>query len=426
MTKKLGFETLQIHAGQVIDSVTKSTSVPIYQTAAYEFDSQQHAADLFSLKQEGNIYTRLGNPTTDVLEKRIAALEGGVGAVATSSGMSAITYAVLNIAKPGDEIVTVSTLYGGTYTLFVNTFKRLNIGVTFVDPINYEELQNAINPRTKALFIETIGNPGINIIDIEKYAEIAHRNGIPLIVDNTFASPYLCKPFEHCADIVIHSTTKYIGGHGNTIGGVVVDSGKFPWDNGNFPEFVEPDPSYHGLSFWETFGEASYIAKLRTNLLRDIGASISPFNSYLLLIGLETLSLRMERHVQNAIAVAKFLKDHPKVEWVNYPGLEDNSDYELAQKYLPKGPGAIFTFGLKGGYEAGKKIIDDLEIFTHVANVGDAKSLIIHPASTTHQQLTKEQQKSAGVFPELVRVSIGLENIEDIISDLETALQKIE
>ncbi len=426
MTKKLAFETLQVHAGQVIDSTTKSAAVPIYQTAAYEFNDSQHAADLFQLKQEGNIYTRIGNPTTDVFEKRIAALEGGVGAVATSSGMSAITYAILNIAKPGDEIVAASTLYGGTYTLFVNTLSRLNIKVLFVDPTEFEAVDKAINQNTKAVFIETIGNPGINIIDIEKFAQIAHTHGIPLIVDNTFASPYLCKPFEFGADIVVHSTTKFIGGHGNSIGGVVVDSGNFPWDNNkNFPEFTQPDPSYHGLSFWETFGSASYIARLRTNLLRDIGASISPFNSFLLLMGLETLSLRMERHVQNTIAITKCLEQHPKVAWVNYPGLENNREFQLAQKYLPKGAGSIFTFGLKGGYEAGKKLIDTLEIFSHMANVGDVKSMVIHPASTTHQQLTEDQQRSAGVTPELVRVSVGIENVNDLIADLEKALGKL-
>lgn len=425
MTKKQGFETIQVHGGQVVDSVTKSVSVPIYQTAAYQFDDTQHAADLFNLAKEGNIYTRIGNPTTDVLEKRIAQLEGGVGAVATSSGMSAITYAILNLAKPGDEIVAAASLYGGTYTLFVSTFKRLDIKVVFVEPTDFDGLDKAINSKTKAVFIETIGNPGMNVIDIELFAQISHSHGVPLIVDNTFASPYLCRPFDFGADIVVHSTTKFIGGHGNTIGGIVVDSGNFPWDNGNFPEFVEPEPSYHGLSFYEAFGKAAFIARLRTNLLRDIGASIAPFSSYLLLLGLETLSLRMERHVENTKKVVRYLENHPKVEWVNYPGSPNNSNYELAQKYLPKGAGSIFTFGIKGGYASGVKFIDSLEIFSLVANVGDTKSMVIHPASTTHRQLTEEQQRSAGVSPELVRVSVGIESIEDLIADLDQALKNL-
>ncbi len=425
MTKKHSFETIQVHGGQVVDATTKSRALPIYQTTSFVFDDAQHAADLFALQKEGNIYTRIGNPTTDVLEKRIAELEGGVAAVATSSGMSAITYAILNIAKPGDEIVAVSTLYGGTYALFANTFKRLNIKVVLVDPDDFQAIDTAINDKTKAVFTETIGNPGINVVDIEKIAEIAHKHEIPLIVDNTFASPYLCRPIEFGADIVVHSTTKFIGGHGTSIGGVVVDAGKFNWNNGKFQELVEPDESYHGLSYWNTFGAAAYIARLRTILLRDIGAAISPFNSFLLILGLETLSLRMERHVENAKVVAAYLEQHPKVAWVNYPGLTSNRYYELGKKYLPLGTGSIFTFGLKDGYEAGKKIIDGLEIFSHLANVGDAKSLIIHPASTTHQQLTEEQQHSAGVLPELVRISIGIENVNDLIADLETALEKI-
>ena len=425
MTKQFKFETVQVHGGQVIDKETKSRAIPIYQTTSYVFDDTQDAADLFALKKTGNIYTRIGNPTTDVLEKRIAELEGGVAAVATASGMSAITYSVLNIAKPGDEIVAVSTLYGGTYTLFANTFKRLNIKVALVNPSDFEALESAIKDNTKAIYIETIGNPEINIPDIERIAEIAHNHGIPLIVDNTFATPYLCRPIEHGADIVIHSTTKFIGGHGTAIGGIVVDSGKFPWNNGKFGDLVEPDDSYHGLSFWEAFGPAAYIGRLRTILLRDIGAAPSPFNSFLHIIGLETLSLRVERHVENALAVAKFLEAHPKVAWVNYPGLKSNKYHELGKKYLPKGAGSIFTFGLKDGYEAGKKLIDELKVFSLLANVGDAKSLVIHPASTTHQQLTEEQQFSAGVKPELVRVSIGIENVEDLIADLEEALASI-
>ncbi|MTK12852.1 MAG: O-acetylhomoserine aminocarboxypropyltransferase/cysteine synthase [Clostridiaceae bacterium] len=425
MTKKLSFDTLQIHGGQQVDSATKSRALPIYQTTSYVFDDAQDAADLFGLKKFGNIYTRLGNPTNDVFEQRVALLEGGVGAVATASGMAAITYSILNIAGSGDEIVAAATLYGGTYSLFVHTFKNFGIKVNLVDPDNLEELEKAINEKTKAVYIESIGNPGINIIDIEAVADIAHKNGIPLIVDNTFASPYLLKPIEFGADIVVHSATKFIGGHGTSIGGVVVDSGKFNWDNGKFPGLVEPDESYHGLKYVETFGNLAYILKVRTALLRDLGAAISPFNSFLLTLGLETLSLRVQRHVDNAKKIAEFLSNHPKVEWVNYPGLEGNKYYDLAKKYLPKGPGSIFTFGVKGGAEAGKKVISLVEIFSHLANVGDAKSLIIHPASTTHSQLDEEQLIQAGVKPELIRISIGIEDADDLIADLENALNQI-
>lgn len=425
MGDKLHFETIQVHGGQLVDSDTKSRAVPIYQTTSYVFEDAQDAADLFGLKKAGNIYTRITNPTTDVFEKRIAELEGGVGAVATASGMAAISYAILNIAKTGEEIVSVSTLYGGTYTLFAHTFKNFGIKVKFVHPDKFEELDAAINDKTKAVFIETIGNPDINVIDIEKAAEIAHKNNVPLIVDNTFATPYLCRPIEYGADVVVHSATKFIGGHGTSIGGVVVDSGKFDWNNGKFPELIDPEPSYHGLSFSKAFGEAAYIARLRTTLLRDVGACISPFNSFLLLLGLETLSLRVERHVSNAQKVAEYLENHPKVEWVKYPGLKSNKYHELSNKYLPKGSGAIFTFGVKGGYEAGKKLIESVEIFSHLANVGDAKSLIIHPASTTHQQLTEEEQRTAGVSPELIRVSIGIENVDDLIEDLGKSLENI-
>lgn len=425
MTKKLSFDTLQIHGGQQVDSATKSRALPIYQTTSYVFDDAQDAADLFDLKKFGNIYTRLGNPTNDVFEQRVALLEGGVGAVATASGMAAITYSILNIAGSGDEIVAAATLYGGTYSLFVHTFKNFGIKVNLVDPDNLDELEKAINEKTKAVYIESIGNPGINIIDIEAVADIAHKNGIPLIVDNTFASPYLLKPIEFGADIVVHSATKFIGGHGTSIGGVVVDSGKFNWDNGKFPGLIEPDESYHGLKYVETFGNLAYILKVRTALLRDLGAAISPFNSFLLTLGLETLSLRVQRHVDNAKKVAEFLSNHPKVEWVNYPGLEGNKYYDLAKKYLPKGPGSIFTFGVKGGAEAGKKVISLVEIFSHLANVGDAKSLIIHPASTTHSQLDEEQLLQAGVKPELIRISIGIEDADDLIADLENALNQI-
>lgn len=425
MTKKLSFDTIQVHGGQEVDSSTKSRCVPIYQTSSYVFDDPQDAADLFGLKKPGNIYTRLSNPTNEVFEKRVALLEGGIGAVATASGMSAITYAILNIASVGDEIVAASTLYGGTHTLFSHTLQKFGINVTLVNPDLPENFEKAISNKTKAVYIETIGNPGINICDIKTIAEIAHKNGVPLIVDNTFASPYLCKPIDFGADIVVHSATKFIGGHGTSIAGVVVDSGKFNWNNGKFSCLVEPDESYHGLKYYETFGSAAYITKLRTSLLRDLGACLSPFNSFLLLLGLETLSLRVQKHVDNAKKISEFLNSHPKVEWVNYPGLEDNKYYSLSKKYLPKGPGSIFTFGVKGGYESGKKVISSLKLFSHLANVGDAKSLIIHPASTTHQQLSEEEQKLAGVNPELIRISIGIEDVNDLISDLSDALNQI-
>lgn len=425
MSNQLSFETIQLHGGQEPDSATKSRAVPIYQTTSYVFDDAQDAADLFGLKKFGNIYTRLTNPTTDIFEKRIALLEGGVGAVATSSGMSAITYSILNIAGSGDEIVSASTLYGGTYTLFDSTLNNFGIKTVFVDPDEPENFRKAINEKTKAIYIETIGNPGINIIDIQAVADIAHENGIPLIVDNTIATPYLCRPFDFGADIVVHSATKYIGGHGTSIGGVIVDSGKFDWNNGKFKKLVEPDKSYHGLSYYETFKEAAYIIRARTALLRDLGACISPFNSFLLLIGLETLSLRIERHIENTKKITEFLKNHPKVEWVNYPSLQDNKYNELAEKYLPKGPGAVFTFGVKGGYESAVKFIDSLKLFSQLANIGDAKSLVIHPASTTHQQLDAESQLKAGVNPELIRISVGIEGELDLINDLENALSQI-
>ncbi len=425
MSKKLNFETIQLHGGYEADSNTKSRAVPIYQTTSYVFETPEEAADLFALKKAGNIYTRITNPTTDVLEKRIALLEGGIGAVATSSGMAAISYAILNIASSGDEIVSASTLYGGTYQLFANTLKDFGIKVNFVNPDDPSNVEKAINNKTKAVYIETIGNPGINICDIEKISEIAHANNVPLIVDNTFATPYLCKPFDFGADIVVYSATKYIGGNGTSIGGLVIDSGNFNWNNGKFPKLVEPDKSYNGISYTETFQEAAYIARLRVVLLRDLGACISPFNSFLLTLGLETLSLRIERHIENAKKIAEFLDKHPKIDWVNYPGLEDNKYHGISKKFLPKGTGAIFTFGVKGGYEEGKKLISSLEIFSHLANVGDAKSLIIHPASTTHQQLSEEQQRQSGVSPELIRISIGIENVDDLINDLSNALVEI-
>ncbi|AGB19224.1 homocysteine synthase [Thermoanaerobacterium thermosaccharolyticum] len=423
--RKLKFDTLQVHAGQKPDPTTGSRAVPIYQTTSYVFKDTDQAAALFNLKEAGNIYTRIMNPTNDVFEQRIAALEGGVGAVATASGAAAITYSILNIAGAGDEIVSASTLYGGTYNLFALTLPKLGIKTTFVDPDDPENFRKAITDRTKALYIETIGNPGINIPDFEAIAKIAHENKIPLIVDNTFATPYLFRPFEYGADIVVHSATKFIGGHGTSIGGVIVDSGKFDWaGSGRFPEFIEPDPSYHGIKYVESFGPAAYITKLRVQLLRDTGASLSPFNAFLFLQGLETLSLRVQRHVENAQKVAEFLASNPNVTWVNYPGLKENKYHELAKKYLPKGAGSILTFGIKGGITAGIKFINSLELFSLLANVGDAKSLVIHPASTTHSQLNEEELLSAGVTPDQIRLSIGIEDIDDILYDLDQALKK--
>lgn len=423
--RKLGFDTLQVHAGQAPDPTTGSRAVPIYQTSSYVFNDADHAANLFALKEAGNIYTRIGNPTTDVFEKRIAALEGGAGALAVASGSSAITYAILNIASCGDEIVSASTLYGGTYNLFGSVLPKLGIKVQFVNPDDPENFRSAINDRTKALYIETIGNPGINLVDISAIAGIAHENGIPLIVDNTFGTPYLIKPFEFGADVVVHSATKFIGGHGTSIGGVIVDSGKFDWAaSGKFPGFTEPDQSYHGIKYAEALGSLAYITKARVQLLRDTGACLSPFNAFLFLQGLETLSLRVERHVSNTRKIVKFLSDHPLVSWVNYPELENNKYHELSKKYLPKGAGSIFTFGIKGGLEAGKKFINNLEIFSLLANVADAKSLVIHPASTTHSQLDEKAQAEAGVTPDMVRVSVGIEDAEDLIFDLDQALRK--
>ncbi|CAI8755965.1 O-acetyl-L-homoserine sulfhydrylase [Brevibacillus sp. IT-7CA2] len=417
-------ETLAVHGGQEVDPVTGSRAVPIYQTTSYVFRDTEHAANLFGLKEFGNIYTRIMNPTQDVFEKRVALLEGGVGALATASGQAAITFAILNIAHAGDEIVASSSLYGGTYNLFAHTLPRLGIKVHFADQSNPENFRTYINEKTKAVFCETIGNPRIDVADIEAIANIAHENGVPLIVDNTFATPILCRPFEHGADIVVHSTTKFIGGHGTAIGGIIVDSGKFDWSNGKFPGLTTPDPSYHGVVYTEAVGPLAYIIKARVQLQRDIGAAVAPINSFLFLQGLETLHLRIERHSQNALAVAQFLTNHSAVEWVSYPGLESDSQHELAQKYLPKGAGAILTFGIRGGVEAGKTLIESVKLFSHLANVGDSKSLIIHPASTTHQQMTEEEQAAAGVTPGLIRLSVGTESIDDIISDLEQALQR--
>lgn len=421
--RQLGFETISLHGGQSPDSATNSRTVPIYQTSSFVFNDTDHAANLFALKESGNIYTRIMNPTQDVFEQRITLLEGGVGALATASGQAAITYAILNIAQAGDEIVASSSLYGGTYTLFAYTFAKLGIKVHFVDVDKPEEFRSKITDRTKALYTETIGNPQINVADLKAIAHIAHENGLPLIVDNTFASPYLCRPIEHGADIVVHSATKFIGGHGTSIGGVIVDSGNFDWNNGKFLGLSQPDPSYHGVIYTDACGKAAYITKARVSLLRDTGAAVSPFNSFLFLQGLETLPLRMERHVENAQKIAEFLNQHELVTWVNYPGLEKSPYHALAKKYLPKGAGSIFTFGVKGGLNEGKKFIDSLKLFSHLANVGDAKSLVIHPSSTTHQQLDEKSQRVAGISPDMIRLSIGIETIDDLLYDLDQALQ---
>ncbi|TGE38020.1 homocysteine synthase [Desulfosporosinus fructosivorans] len=421
--RQLGFETISLHGGQSPDSATNSRAVPIYQTSSFVFNDTDHAANLFALKESGNIYTRIMNPTQDVFEQRIALLEGGIGALATASGQAAITYSILNIAQAGDEIVASSSLYGGTYTLFAYTFAKLGIKVHFVDVDHPEEFRSKITDKTKALYTETIGNPQINVADLEAIAQIAHENGLPLIVDNTFASPYLCRPIEHGADIVVHSATKFIGGHGTSIGGVIVDSGKFDWNNGKFLGLSQADPSYHGIVYTEACGNAAYITKARVSLLRDTGACLSPFNSFLFLQGLETLPLRMERHVENAQKVAEFLDQHQLVTWVNYPSLEKSPYRALSEKYLPKGAGSIFTFGVKGGLNEGAKFINSLKLFSHLANIGDAKSLVIHPSSTTHQQLNEESQRVAGISPDMIRLSIGIESIDDLLYDLDQALQ---
>lgn len=417
------FNTLAVHGGQEPDAATKSRAVPIYQTTSYTFDDADHAARLFALEEFGNIYTRLMNPTTDVLEKRVAALEGGVAALATASGQAAETLTILTLAKAGDEIISTTSLYGGTYNLFHYTLPRLGINVRFVDAEDFDGLRAAINDKTKAIYTETVGNPKLDISDIERIAEIAHEHKLPLVVDNTTASPALCRPIDFGADIVIDSATKFIGGHGTSIGGVVTDSGNFDWAaSGRFPDFVDPDPSYHGVSYTEAFGNLAFIIKARVVGLRDTGAALSPFNSFLILQGAETLHLRMERHSQNALEVARFLEAHESVEWVNYPGLESSKYHERARKYLPTGAGALVTFGIKGGYEAGKRFINSLKLFSLLANIGDAKSLVIHPASTTHQQLTAEEQATTGVTPDLVRLSVGIEDVRDIIRDLDQAL----
>jgi len=425
--KKFHLGTTSLHAGQVPDPTTGSRTVPLYQTSSYVFKNTEHAANLFGLRELGNIYTRLMNPTTDVFEKRVAAIEGGTGAIATASGAAAITYAILNITRPGDEIVSADNLYGGTYEFFHYTLPKFGRHVVFVDSTNPEAFRKAITPKTRALYAETVGNPKLDTPDFEAIAKIAHDNGIPVIVDNT-TGVGLVRPIDYGVDIVVHSATKYIGGHGNSIGGVIVDSGKFAWNNGKFPEFTEPDPGYHGLKYWDTFGNfpglgnVAFVFKIRVSLMRDTGAVISPFNSWLFLIGLETLHLRVPRHSENALAVAQFLKGHPKVAWVNYPGLPEHQSHNLTKKYLHGGFGPLVGVGIKGGEVASRKFIDSLKLFSNLANIGDSKSLVIHPASTTHQQLTVEEQAKTGVTPDGVRLSVGTEDIEDIIADLKQAL----
>jgi O-acetylhomoserine (thiol)-lyase len=425
--QKLKIETLALHGGQEPDPTTGSRAVPIYQTTSYQFKNTEHAANLFGLREFGNIYTRIMNPTNDVLEKRIALLDGGVGALAVSSGQAASTLAILNIAQTGDEIVSADNLYGGTYNLFHYTLPKFGVKVKFFKSNDLAALQKAITPQTKAVYAESIGNPKLDVADLEGISKVAHKNGIPFILDNT-VSPYLLRPFDFGVDIIIYSATKFIGGHGTSIGGLIVDSGKFGWTNGKFPLIADADPSYHGLNFVEALkplGNIAYIIKARVTLLRDVGAALSPFNAFLFLQGLETLHLRMPRHSENALAVAKYLSKHPKVSWVNYPGLDSSPDKEKVKKYLPKGAGAILGFGIKGGSEAGRKFIDSLELISHLANIGDAKSLAIHPATTTHQQLSPEEQLATGVTPDFIRLSIGIEHIDDIIADIEQALKKV-
>jgi O-acetylhomoserine (thiol)-lyase len=421
--RAFGFDTLTVHAGQRPDPVTGARAMPIYQTTSYVFEDTNHAAELFALQRFGNIYTRIMNPTTAAFEERVAALEGGIGGLALASGQAAQFIALATILGPGDQIISSSHLYGGTYTQFDVTLRRWGVDVVFVDSRDPENFRRAITPKTRALYGETIGNPLITVLDIEAVGAIAREAGVPLIVDNTFATPYLCRPFEHGADIVVHSATKFIGGHGTSIGGMIVESGRFPWDNGNFPGMTEPSPGYHDIRFFETFAEYGYLMKARTENLRDLGPALSPFNSFLFLQGLETLHLRMERHCRNAEQVATFLAEHPDVGWVNYPVLPDSPYKALAEKYLPKGASAVFTFGLKGGREAGKRFIEELRLISHLANIGDAKTLIIHPATTTHGQLSDEQLLAGGVGPDMVRISVGLEDVDDICWDLNRALR---
>ncbi|MFH1370067.1 MAG: homocysteine synthase [Planctomycetota bacterium] len=421
--RKYHLETLALHAGQQVDSDTRSRAVPIYQTSSYVFKDSQHAANLFGLKEFGNIYTRLMNPTTDVLEKRLAALEGGVGGLALSSGQSAIYVSIFNICGAGGHIVSSNSLYGGTVTLFSQTFRKLGIEVTFVDPKQPENFAKAIKKNTRLIYIESVGNPKNDILQYDKIADIAHKNGMPVICDNTVTTPILLRPIEYGIDVVVHSCTKFIGGHGTSIGGAIVDSGKFNWANGRYPELTEPDPSYHGVKYVENFGNLAYILKARVQFLRDMGSCMSPFNAFLFLQGIETLHLRMSRHCENALKLAQWLESHKQVSWVNYPGLPSHPDYKLAKKYMPAGQGAILGFGIKGGKEAGIKFINSVKLASHLANIGDSKTLVIHPASTTHQQLGEAEQLAAGVTPDYVRVSVGTEHIDDIIADFEDALK---
>ena len=422
MERKPGFDTLALHGGQKPDAATGARAVPIYQTSSFVFKDTTHAANLFALKEFGNIYTRIMNPTWDVLEQRVAALEGGVAGLVTSSGQAAETLAILNIARSGDQIVSSASLYGGTYNLFHYTLPKLGIGAAFVDPSDPENFKRAITPKTRLVYAETLGNPKNDMLDIEAVAKIAHDAGVPLMIDNTVATPYLCRPIEWGADIIVHSMTKFLGGHGNSIGGIIVDSGKFNWANGRFPELVEPDPSYHNLKFVEAFGPLAYILKVRVQLLRDIGAALSPFNAFLILQGVETLSLRVQRHCDNALKVAQFLEKHPAVSWVNYPGLPSHPAHALAKKYMQHGYGAILGFGIQGGMQAGIKFINAVGLLSHLANLGDAKTLVIHPASTTHQQLTREEQEATGVTEDFIRLSVGIETVDDIIADIDQAL----
>ena len=417
-----GFDTLLLHAGQRPDPTTGARAVPIYQSTSFVFDDTEDAAALFALRKFGNIYTRIMNPTNAVLEERIATLEGGIGGLALASGQSAQAMAILSLAEAGDQIVAAATLYGGTYTQMDITFRKMGIDTVFVDPDDPENFRKAITPKTKLLYGETLGNPRINVLDIEAVADIAHEAGVPLMIDNTFATPYLCRPIEWGADIITHSATKFIGGHGTSIGGLIVDSGQFPWDNGKFPGMTEPSPGYHDMRYYETFGDFAYIMKVRVEALRDLGPAMSPFNAFLFLQGLETLHVRMERHVRNTERIVNFLNDHPQVSWVSFPTLPDSPYHALAKKYVPGGAGAIFTFGVEGGYEAGRRLINSLGLFSHLANVGDAKSLAIHPASTTHQQLRPEDMEAGGVTDDMIRLSIGLEDPEDLVWDLEQAL----
>ena len=418
-----GFNTRALHAGQRPDPVTGARAMPIYQTTSYVFEDTQHAANLFALQRFGHIYTRIMNPTTAAFEERVASLEGGVGALATGSGQAAQFLTIVSLMNAGDQLVASKTLYGGTITQFDVTLRRLGIDTVFVDPDDPEAFARAITPRTRAVYAETVANPKINVVDLEALATVAHEHGLPLVIDNTFATPYLCRPIEWGADIVVHSATKFIGGHGTSIGGVIVDSGRFKWDNGKFPGLTEPTPSYNGIRFYETFGDFAWIMKARVEALRDIGAVLSPFNAFQFLQGLETLGVRMRQHVANTKAVVEFLAGHAAVAWVNYPTLPDSPYRELARKYLPQGPGAVLTFGIRGGLEAGRRFIERVQLFSHLANIGDAKSLVIHPASTTHAQLSEAEQAAGGVTPDMIRLSIGLEDIEDLLWDLDQALR---